>query len=206
MIIPGIFEKDIVEIESKIRQVESLATLVQIDVADGELVDGETFSNLDLLGELEIAVSLELHLMVINPLKHLLEKINNVSRVCSQVEAGDVTRDFIGMSKSLGYETGLSLNPGTRLSELEPFIGLIDYIQFMTVVPGGQGRPFDVSVLRKIREFRKSHPIFKVQADGGINKDNLEAVLASGVNDVVIGSAIFKDKSLMDEFLKFRKM
>ena len=47
MILPTIFEKDFSEIKRKIKLVEGVADMIQIDFADGKLVDGETFLEIE---------------------------------------------------------------------------------------------------------------------------------------------------------------
>jgi ribulose-phosphate 3-epimerase len=193
MIIPGIFEKDFEKAYAKIKTVEPLAEFAQIDIADGKLVNGKTFTNLKPLKDLSLKTKIEVHLMVKNPATFLKEKISAVHRVSAQVEGENIDA-FIKKSKELGYETGLSLNPGTEIKVIEKYLPRIDYVQFMTVAPGGQGRSFEPQVLEKIEDFRVKNPRIRIQADGGINENNIRKVLKAGVNDVVIGSAIFDMK------------
>jgi ribulose-phosphate 3-epimerase len=191
MIIPAIFEKDFNTVEQKIRLVEDEAKLVQIDIADGKQVDGLTFLDINKLNEIKTKSSLEIHLMVENPLKFLEKKVKNVTKICTQIEVSSNIDDFITKARGRGYKVGLSLNPETPLNSLDPYLYKLDFVQLMTIKPGSQGRELQKSVLKKIVEFKQKNPDTPVQADGGINEENLLMVLNTGVDNLVIGSGIF---------------
>lgn len=190
MVIPVILETDLQKIKKKIDLVDNNSEIIQIDIADGILVKGKTYLNVDDLDTFDIETPLELHFMVNKPAEFLNKKLNNVQRVCSQIEAEGIP-EFIQRAKEFGYQVGLSLAPNTQIKNVEPYLKEIDYVQFVSVEPGGQGREFDYRVMEKIKDFRKKHPDIRVQVDGGINIENMDDVLKAGANDVVIGSAIF---------------
>jgi ribulose-phosphate 3-epimerase len=209
MIIPGILEKDFEEIVRKVKKVEQFASLIQIDIADGKLVDGETIRSVKILDQLKTKASLEVHLMVENPTAYVQQKVHNVSRICTQVEVGnskETVQSFIEAAKKLNYQVGLSINVKTPMENLEPFVEKIDYVQFMSVEPGGQGRPFDEQVFEKIKNFRKKHAAMPIQIDGGVNASNLHNILTAGVNDVIIGSALFNEPDIRSSYIKFKDM
>ena len=195
MIIPGILETDFEEIEKKIGLVEGKVERIQIDIADGELVDGKTFLGIEQIGNLKTTAELELHLMVENPLEFVETKINNVGRVCAQIEAILYVEDFVKNAHEKVYVVGLSLSPESELKELKPYIDHIDFVQFMTVIPGEQGRPFEDSVLEKIKEFKNLWPNMPCQADGGINEHTINKAVKSGCRNLVVGSAIFNSEA-----------
>ncbi len=200
MVIPVILETDLQKIKRKIGLVGKNAARIQIDVADNVLVKGSTYLNIEEFDSFDVEVPLELHFMVSKPLDYLKKKLNNVTRVCTQVEAENIS-EFIKKAKALGYEVGLSLGPNTPISAFDPYINDVSYVQFVSVEPGGQGREFDYRILEKIKDFRKKYPKFSIQVDGGIDADNMDDVLKAGANDVVIGSSIFgmKDTAQMQK-------
>lgn len=206
MIIPGVFEQDRANLMTRIRTVENFVGLIQIDLADGVLVNGKSLTTRFVFEQMDTKTNLQLHLMVEIPLFYLELPLPKVTSVCSQIEAKSPPRKFIDMARNLGYQVGLSLNPTTPISKLEPFVGEIDFVQFMTVIPGAQGRGFKNPVLNKMVRFKAAHPEMKVQVDGGINEKTLGLVLESGADDVIIGSAIFKDRSPLQALRKFQEM
>ncbi|OGC56584.1 hypothetical protein A3H26_01685 [candidate division WWE3 bacterium RIFCSPLOWO2_12_FULL_36_10] len=203
MIIPGILEKDFMEVVNKIQLVQDFTTIIQIDIADGKLVKGETFLEIDRIAEIKTKAEIEIHLMVENPLQYLVKKINNISRICAQIEVKDYIEDFINISHDFGYIVGLSLNPETEIQKLDRFLSKIDYVQFMTIIPGAQGNPFVYNVLAKINQFRQLYPKMPVQVDGGIDAETLPLVLETGVRDVIIGSHLFNQSDIRDAYIKF---
>jgi ribulose-phosphate 3-epimerase len=65
----------------------------------------------------------------------------------------------------------------------------------MSVNPGFGGQKLIPSVLDKARRLRRriddAGLSTRIEIDGGVTKDNLEEVAASGVDIIVAGSAIF---------------
>jgi ribulose-phosphate 3-epimerase len=199
MIIPGIFEQNFEAVEKKVHSVEEFAPLIQIDIADGILVDGKTFDNVKKLGEIQTNSSFEIHLMVENPINYLEKDVHNITRLCTQVEVGRVEK-FLSDAKDFGYDVGLSINPDTPIERLNPHLDKIQYVQFMAVVPGGQGRPFEHSILERIEKFKNGSPSIPIQVDGGIDNETLLLVLRAGAENVVIGSHLFKSDNIKDTY------
>ena len=111
-------------------------------------------------------------------------------------------KDFVPNLISMG----LSINTGTELALIEPFLDQIDYVQFMGVaVIGKQGEPFDPRVLRKISEFKKKYPEMTIQVDGGVSLATAPSLLIAGVDRLVIGSALWKNQDIAAEIEKFQE-
>jgi ribulose-phosphate 3-epimerase len=97
--------------------------------------------------------------------------------------------------RSLGCKAGVSLNPGTPISAIEPVLGDLDLILVMTVNPGWGGQsPIQmaidkVSVLREMLDAR-GLPDVLIEVDGGVKVDNIVDFAAADV--FVSGSGIFK--------------
>jgi len=90
-----------------------------------------------------------------------------------------------------GVEIGMAIGVNTSNKELEKWLDKIDYVQFMGIAKiGSQGQPFDNRVLRKIKDFRKTHPNVIIQVDGGVNATNAPLLIEAGVDRLVVGSAI----------------
>jgi ribulose-phosphate 3-epimerase len=102
---------------------------------------------------------------------------------------------------------GLAINIGTELSILEPFLADADYVQFMGIATiGKQAQPFDKQVLRKIAQFKNKHPKMTIQVDGGVSLETAPALLSAGVDRLIVGSAIWKAKNILDEIEKFNQL
>lgn len=92
---------------------------------------------------------------------------------------------------------GLALNVASDLALIEPCLDAIEYVQFMGIARiGRQGQPFDRRVLEKVRVFRTRHPEIPVQVDGGISLDTARELIALGVAQLVVGSALTRTSDL----------
>jgi ribulose-phosphate 3-epimerase len=209
MIIPGILEPTLQEIEQKIRQVEKEAKCVQIDVADGEFVPNKTYLEIRDILELKTSVPYDIHLMVDKPEKYIqacLEYPHKVCRISTQIEA-EATADLVlKEAKKEDILVGLSINPHTPLEKINEHLEGLDFVQLMSVQPGAQGQPFIPQTLEKIKEAKERFPSLKVQIDGGTNGQNLLEVLKAGADDVVIGSAIFGARSPLEALQNFERI
>ncbi len=215
MIIPGILEETFEKAVERIKSVEEASPEIQIDITDGHLVEGRTFQNIQKLNSLKTKSSISLHLMVKKPCTYIrkstsllpftAKKINNVDTVITQLIDHKQMEHFIKHSKKLGYKVGISINHDQDVQFLDTYLDKVDLIQFMSVVPGKQGNDFIPSVLNKIKTFKDLNPTIKTQIDGGINIDNLPQVLGTGVDNVIIGSAIFNSENPRDKILEFTK-
>ena len=88
---------------------------------------------------------------------------------------------------------GIALNLASDLALIEPYIGEIEYVQFMGIARiGRQGQPLDRRVFEKVRVFRARHPETPVQVDGGVSLDSAKELVALGVSNLVVGSALLR--------------
>ncbi len=189
-IIPSIFEESLEKIKTNIKKAEKYFDLIQVDFADGKLVDGKTYLDMYEIGKIKTTSKVELHLMLENPLIALNSYIPNVTKICTQVEANNLN-EFIKKSKEFGYLVGFSVDVETGFEAIESFISKIDYVQFMTVKAGGSGRDFDKKVLSKIKAFKLKHPKLPTQVDGHVNTDTIDVALQHGADYVAPNSALF---------------
>lgn len=206
MIIPGILEETFEQIKQKADLIDGHAKLIQVDVADGKLVEGQSFQDVGQFNTLKAQANIEIHLMVEDPYELVL-KLEKVKRFVSQVESDqEKLQDFIDKSKSYGYETGLSISPDTPNHFLDPYLEQIHYVQFMGVVPGAQSRAFEPKVLEKIKEFKLSHPQIPIQVDGHMNEKTIQMIKPLKVDNFVVGSDIFKDADPINKLKELQKL
>ena len=109
-----------------------------------------------------------------------------------------------------GVEAGVTLNPGTPLSEIEVVVPICDRIQIMSVNPGWGGQKFMLESLDRIRQARamldasgrESSP---VAVDGGVNESTIAAIVEAGATWLVAGSAVYNDReSVSDAVARLR--
>jgi len=102
---------------------------------------------------------------------------------------------------------GLALNIASDLALVEPCLGEIEFVQFMGITQiGRQRQPFNEHVLGKIRIFKARHPKFPIQVDGGISLNNAKRLIALGVSNLVVGSAIARASDPIAAVAAFEKL
>ena len=103
---------------------------------------------------------------------------------------------------------GLALNPATPLIKVQPFLGLIDVVTIMSVIPGASGQKFMPEVADKIVElkgFAKDAGLtLGVQVDGGINQKTVNIARSAGANIVVAASALYRKHDLQQAIERLR--
>ena len=90
---------------------------------------------------------------------------------------------------------GLTFEPATPYSAVEPYLGEIDVLLVMSVKTGFGGQPFIPSVLDKARAAREAIdarglPV-EIEIDGGITLETAPLAAAAGVDILVAGTAVF---------------
>ena len=130
-----------------------------------------------------------------------------VTDVCIQAEAlmynPVCMESFDDVLKAKNIRVGLSFNQQTAFEDFDDCVKQCDYVQFITVVPGAQGRAFIMDSLNKIAKFKARYPNTPLQVDGGISEDTLGLVVEAGADTVVIGSAIIKSADPIQTYKNF---
>lgn len=200
-IIPSILIQTQQEFETQIKSVEGVLDMIQLDIADGKFVPNTTWADPDVVEKVS-TIDIELHLMVQNPM-HEIERwtaCEQVKRVLIHYETtnGNLA-SMIQTIKEYGWQVGVVLNPDTPTELINDYIDDLDSIMFMGVVPGFQGQSLIPEVLEKITEFKSLHPTVFTEIDGAVNEETLPNIIASGVDAICPGSAIFKNDRMPAE-------
>ena len=176
---------------------------IHIDVMDGHFVPALTFGEqVTQAINQETKIPLDVHLMVSNPEKEVPKYFEiKPHNITFHYEATDFPIRLTQSIREAGIKAGISLNPYTPISILEPLYPFIDLVLLMTVEPGFYGQSFLPTSFHRIKEFKEkckewknrygnSYPLLEV--DGGVNDKNIEELTKLGVDIVVAGSYIFK--------------
>jgi len=193
-IIPSILVKTREEFESRVRLVEGHFQSVQMDVCDGIFVPNTTLDGFAEVQTIAMDLKCGIHLMVSKPENHVARwlTLENVNEICFHVEATAKHLEVIKAIQDGDMSVGMVMNPKTPWKDLEPYIDLLDFVQFMTVEPGFNGAPFVPAVIEKIADFHFYYPDKPISVDGGVTPDKVDALAAAGVTRCIVGSAITK--------------
>lgn len=197
-ILPSILASDFTRLADEIARVEAGgARMLHLDVMDGHFVPNLTIGPPVVASIRKITkMTLDVHLMITDPDKYapiFLETgadcVSVHQEVCPHLDR------TLRMIQAEGGRAGVVLNPSTPVSSLEEVLGFADYVLLMSVNPGFGGQSFLPHVLDKARRLKQMREhlgvAFDIEMDGGITRDNVGAVVRSGVNWIVAGSSIF---------------
>ncbi len=192
-IIPAILAKDQQTFFDRLRIIEKLAPLVQIDVMDGKFVPDRSWCDLDVLKTLATPTSFELHLMVDDPEEYIRRfvEILSIKRLIWHVEAMGDHRELLRLCRSLDRESGLAISPKTPINSLIPYIGRLDEILVLGVEPGMSGQKLIPETVEKAQQISSRWPDILLAFDGGVDLANIKDLKQAGVTRFCVASAIF---------------
>ncbi|USO01770.1 MAG: ribulose-phosphate 3-epimerase [Alphaproteobacteria bacterium] len=203
---PSLMAADFGNLAACVSVLDTLADVggYHLDVMDNHFVPNFTFGPL-VAGALQKYVTkpFEAHLMVQNPLQHFDQCAQNgVAHVFTHIENTPDISDACAKARGCGMGYGLVINPETPFGQAREYLCAIDSLLVMTVNPGFCGQIFMNELLPKIDEalyYRSTrNPLLRIVVDGGVNAETAPALHKRGVEEVVVGSYMFKDISLPD--------
>ena len=200
LIVPSILAGNHANLSSDLREIEQIKSVrwLHLDIMDGHFVPNLTFGP-QTVADLRVCSSLffDTHLMLSNPHQHIEAFARAGSdNITVHVEPSYPIRDTLRKIRDLGCQCGISLNPDTPVSSLEPFLEEVDLILAMTVQPGFGGQAFHKSVLEKVailNGWRQKHSFsWRIEVDGGVDLFTGKLCRRMGVDTLVAGTAFFK--------------
>ncbi len=198
---PSILAADFVNLERDIHDIEKNgADWIHVDVMDGTFVPNFSFGLPALKAIRDVTdMTLDVHLMIEQPIRYVERFVAaGADWLTIHVEADSRENNVkaLEMIRSMGCRAGISLKPGTKAEEAEPYLSLCDLILVMTVQPGFGGQKFKEDMMPKLRALRSRldevNPGCVLSVDGGIDGHTAPLCKASGAEVLVTGSAYFK--------------
>ena len=138
---------------------------IHVDVMDGKFVPNKTmpFSEMKNIYKYT-SKRLDVHLMVNDPTKY----INDYATL---------NTEYITIHEEIDVDIkcGLAIKPDTLVSDLVPYLPLLDVVLVMSVEPGAGGQKFIMESEDKIKEVKTLIDTYnlstKISVDGGINSE-----------------------------------
>jgi ribulose-phosphate 3-epimerase len=191
-IVPAVLTENPLELTKMLNQAVGYTDFVQIDIMDGRFVESHSINWRDIQ-RITPKPGWEVHLMVKSPVKKLAYyQKAGAAKAIFHFEATKDRAGVIAAARQLGLKIGMAVNPVTPVSSILPLADQLDSVLFMSVIPGFYGAKYIPEVLDKVHDLHAARPDLLLSIDGGINKDNILDVAATGVSEICVGSGIFR--------------
>ncbi len=187
-----------------------------IDVMDGEFVENNTSRLMLEYSEYIKQISnipLDVHLMVKDVKSYVTSYLGlNPNIITFHLEAckdKNEVMELIKYIKENNCKVGIAIKPNTSLEEIYRFLPYIHMCLVMTVEPGKGGQKLIPSTIEKIKQLNmyvtENNIELDIEADGGINVDNIEKVIGAGINIAVVGSGILNYNNYSEYIKKLKQ-
>lgn len=201
IIAPSILAADFVNLERDIHDIENNgADWIHVDVMDGSFVPNFSFGLPALKAIRGVTdMPLDVHLMIERPIRYVERFVAAGAdwlTIHIEADSQENTMQALKLIRSMGCKAGISLRPGTKAEEAEPYLALCDLILVMTVQPGFGGQKFKEDMMPKLCALRSRldevNPGCILSVDGGVDRNTAPICKANGAGVLVTGSAYFK--------------
>ena len=214
MIAPSIIAGDMTNLENEVKRCDDgRADYIHLDVMDGQFVPNSTFdyTKIKELRPLTV-IPFDTHLMINEPVKHIGDYIDagsDIVTVHAEVTDESSFGEIHDILKQHQVGVGFAINPDTELPEWSyKFLSTLDQLIVMSVIPGKSGQKYIEEThakMARLNTILNTHNFSGcIEADGGVNLENIGSVFADGARAFVGGGAIVGQQDVRAAIKDFR--
>jgi ribulose-phosphate 3-epimerase len=189
--------------EERIRLARDMDGWLHVDVLDKSIYPYSSLSITEMesldYGDLQ----LEFHAMTNTPLD-LADSELPIDRLIMHVEIPR-WEEFYADLIHRDVNVWLAIAPETDIASLD-LPEDVNGILLMGVIPGLGGQSFLEVTYDRLDYLLESYPALPITIDGGVNEENIQTLLAYGVENFVAGSALFSQKDPVFTYKKLNRL
>ncbi len=186
-----------------------------VDVMDGKFVENNTVELMTEYAEYLNSITnipLDVHLMVEDVMSFIKSfLIFEPRNITIHYEAGKDKKElleWITYIKENNCKAGISIKPNTEVEKIYEILPYVHTVLVMTVEPGKGGQeliPETINKIRKLKEYIEENNLeVDIEADGGINLENIEQLKEAGCDIVVAGTCIINSENYKETIEKLK--
>ena len=181
------------------------ADWIHLDVMDGMFVPNITIGAPIIKAVRKNSeLPFDVHLMIEDPIRYIDDFTKAGADILTvHTEAKGDIMGAIDKIHENGLKAGISLNPGTPVSDITIYLNKVDLVLVMTVQPGFGGQSFRDEGIPKtefLRRYADENGLrYDISVDGGINRNTGKRCADAGATVLAAGSYLFKMDDMSPE-------
>ena len=138
----------------------------------------------------------------------LTKEPNNITFHYEACKNKEELLKFVNLIKENNCKVGVSIKPNTEAEKIYDILPYIHTVLVMTVEPGQGGQKLIKETIEKIKKLKKyiqeNNLDTEIEADGGINLENVDELKNAGCDIIVAGTSIINSKDFKDTIRKMK--
>lgn len=190
-IVPTVLARSEGKYRSLVQKAEKIGSRIHLDIMDGKFVRTKSIGP-SALARLSLHKPATIHFMVQYPDRWLTAvKACGASDVILPVENAHL-KQSLSLFQRHRRRVWLSINPGTPISRLRPWIGMIYGVHVLTVKSGYYHAPFVPSAVKTIARLHRRYPQLRLSCDGGVTPHTAPRLVRAGTTVLGVGSSVMQ--------------
>jgi ribulose-phosphate 3-epimerase len=213
VVAPSLLAVDFSNLEQNLSLLaDSGADIFHLDIMDGHFVPNITMGPFVIKAiRKSTDLLLDAHLMISRPDLYVDSFVESgVDAITIHVECDSDVGSVLNQIKGHRKQAGISIKPGTAVSEIKQYLSEIDLVLVMSVEPGFGGQSFDESAVGKIKELcslrAENGWSYEISVDGGINSETGKKCVDAGADVLVSGSWLINSDNLTESMKKLASL